>query len=126
MSAKRKPAPLRSSEIEPGIRYAVEVLQGAGIETVESCEGGAGHAYSEPTVRFHGGTWVGYRAFAVAMEHGLPVTHLRFAYAAVNGHLEAPCWEIVFDPSVRAIAEMAAAEVLCGSQRRDPRQALST
>lgn len=119
MSARRNPAVApRSSEIEPGIRYAVEVLQGAGIETVESCEGGDGHAYHEPTVRFHGGTWVGYRAFAVAMEHGLPVKHLRYAYSTLNGHLEAPCWEIVFDESVRIISEVAAGSVPRGSRHR--------
>lgn len=97
-------APDAPSDLDPGIRRAVLVLRSAGIETFESCEGGAGHAYTEPTVRFHGGTWVGYRAFAVAMEHGLPVLAVRFAYSNYNGHLGPPCWEIVFDESVRDAA----------------------
>lgn len=94
-------APSVDMELDSGIRRAVLILRSEGIETFESCEGGEGHAFPDPTVRFHGGTWAGYRAFAVAMEHGLPVLHLRYCFTAVNGHLEAPCWELVFDPSVR-------------------------
>jgi hypothetical protein len=42
-------------ELDPGIGPYVDVLRAAGIETFESCEGGDGHAYAEPTVRFAGG-----------------------------------------------------------------------
>jgi hypothetical protein len=102
MSARRKPEPKRLEvEVEPGIQYAVDVLRAGGIDTFESCEGGAGHACAKPTVRFHGGTYEGYRAFAVAMERGLPVRHLHYAFTATNGHLESPCWELVFDDHVR-------------------------
>jgi hypothetical protein len=109
MSARRKPLPepvtSRGSEIEQGIRYAVDVLRAGGIDTFESCEGGEGHACALPTVRFHGGAYEGYRAFAVAMERGLPVRHLRYAFTATNGHLESPCWELVFDDHVRFISD---------------------
>lgn len=94
-------APDAPSDIDAGIRRAVLILRSGGIETFESCEGGDGHAYPEPTVRFHGGTWAGYRAFAVAMEHGLPVAAVRLTYAAHNGLLGPPCWEMVFDDAVR-------------------------
>lgn len=40
----------------------VAVLQRAGVETLEFCEGGQGHAYREPTVRFHGKRNKGFRA----------------------------------------------------------------
>ena len=40
--------------LDDGIREAVRILAEAGIETFESCQGGDGHAYSEPTIRFHG------------------------------------------------------------------------
>jgi hypothetical protein len=40
--------------LDPGIRDVVAALDAEGIETFESCEGGDGHAFSEPTVRFHG------------------------------------------------------------------------
>ena len=41
--------------LDPKIEQAVLVLRSAGVETFESCEGGEGHAYTEPTIRFHGG-----------------------------------------------------------------------
>ena len=94
-------APVVDMELDPGIRRAVLILRANGIETFESCEGGANHAMPEPTIRFFGSQWAGYRAFAVAMEHGLPVLHLRYAFTAVDGHLEAPRWELTFHPSVR-------------------------
>ena len=40
--------------LDSGIRDAVRILAEAGVETFESCQGGEGHAYAEPTVRFHG------------------------------------------------------------------------
>jgi hypothetical protein len=53
--------------LDPGIAAAVVALSAAGVETFESCEGGSGHAYPEPTVRFHGDRAEGLRALAVAM-----------------------------------------------------------
>lgn len=111
MSAQRKPArfdleqfaPDAPSELDAGIRRAVLVLRSAGIETFESCEGGQGHAYHEPTIRFHGSTWAGYRAFAVAMEHGLPVSAVRYTFNTYNGQLGAPCWEMVFDDCIKSL-----------------------
>lgn len=95
-------APAATTELDAGIRRAVLVLRKCGIETFESCEGGVGHAFPEPTVRFHGGTWAGYRAFAAAMEHGLPVLAVRYTFPTRDGHLGPPCWEMVFDEAVRS------------------------
>lgn len=97
-------APAVDLELDLGVRRAVLILRAGGVETFESCEGGEGHAFPDPTIRFHGGSWAGYRAFAIAMEHGLPVLHVRYAFTAVNGHLEAPCWEMTFAPSVREMS----------------------
>jgi hypothetical protein len=36
-------------KLDPGIRKAVELLQRHDVETYESCEGGPGHAFTEPT-----------------------------------------------------------------------------
>ena len=58
--------------LDSGIRQAVATLNQAGIETFESCQGGEGHAYLEPTVRFHGDRTEGYRALAAALQEGLP------------------------------------------------------
>jgi hypothetical protein len=38
------------SQIDPGIRDIVAALRAGGVETFESCEGGAGHAYHESRV----------------------------------------------------------------------------
>lgn len=55
-------APATDLELDAGIRRAVLVLRSAGIETFESCQGGPGHAFPDPTVKFHGSAWEGYRA----------------------------------------------------------------
>ena len=54
--------------LDVGIECEVMVLRDAGVEMFESCEGGPGHAYPEPTVRFHGSPAEGYRATAVALK----------------------------------------------------------
>ncbi len=40
--------------LDEGIRETVEILIAHGVETCESCQGGEGHSYPEPTVRFEG------------------------------------------------------------------------
>jgi hypothetical protein len=82
--------------LDPGIRRYVLALRAAGVETFESCQGGDGHAFPEPTVRFHGGPAEGYKAFAAARELALPVLHLRLSYAVHDGILTGPWWEMVF------------------------------
>jgi hypothetical protein len=83
-------------DLDPGIYRAVRVLREAGVETFESCEGGAGHAYPVPTVRLHGTRAEGWRALGIALEHGLPVSQLRRTWPMVDGEPEGPCWELVF------------------------------
>ena len=84
--------------LDVGIRETVKVLYEAGIETFESCEGGKGHAFYEPTVRFHGGHGEGFRALAIALQHGLHVFELRRYYVIQNGEPTGPYWEITFIP----------------------------
>jgi len=84
--------------LDKGIQPYVEALGAAGIETFESCEGGEGHAYAEPTVRFHGGQGEGFRALAVAQHHGFPVDSLRRAWPLVDGEPTGPYWELTFEP----------------------------
>ncbi len=95
------------SPLDPGIRHAVLVLRRGGVETFESCEGGPGHSYPEPTVRFYGSAWAGYHAFAVAMEHGLSVSMLQHFYDCNDGQLAGPWWALVFRPEVRALQATA-------------------
>lgn len=93
-------APDVVTPIDPGIRRAVMILRRGGVETFESCQGGPGHAFPEPTVKFHGGQGAGYRALAVALEHGLPVKILQRGYYVHDGNLEGPWWELVFHTTV--------------------------
>ena len=91
-SARRKPG-----TIDPGIRKAVEVLQAYRIETCESCEGGPGHAYPEPTVAFYGTPEAGWRAVAACLASGLPVRSLRRVWDVLDGHEPTgPHWEVTF------------------------------
>ena len=83
------------SGVDEGIRDAVRVLQDAGVETIESCEGGPGHAFPDPTVRFHGNSTEGFRAYSAAITRGLRVYALRRVYDVVDGELTGPWWEIV-------------------------------
>jgi hypothetical protein len=82
--------------LDEGIREIVITLARNHIETFESCEGGDGHAYPEPTVRFEGGSSEGPRAIAVALENGLPVTTLRRAWAILDNVMHGPWWEMTF------------------------------
>lgn len=66
--------PTSEMPLDSGIRDAVLVLRAAGIETFESCEGGEGHPFAEPTVRFHGSRSEGYKAFTIAADAGLSFT----------------------------------------------------
>lgn len=82
--------------LDPRIAGIVDALQRAGIETFESCEGGAGHSFPEPTVRFHGGSGEGFRALGAALEANLPVTKLRRLWRVLDGEPEGPYWELIF------------------------------
>lgn len=81
--------------LDSGIVRAVRVLHEAGIETVESCEGGPGHSYAEPTVRFRGDGFTGWQALAAAHKAVLPVWALRKTWYVEDGEPVGPLWEIV-------------------------------
>jgi hypothetical protein len=85
------------ASLDPGVARYVDVLDVAGIETYESCEGGEGHSYSEPAVRFYGVRGEGFRALAVALQHGLPVRAVHRLWTVdEDGHPHGPNWEIAF------------------------------
>jgi hypothetical protein len=89
-------------EIDPcgtldlGIVRAVKILIDADIATYESCQGGEGHAYREPTIRFKGTPACGWRALATLMTYDLPVYRLSQTWVLSYGVPDGPCWEIVF------------------------------
>jgi hypothetical protein len=91
------PKPTVSLGLDPGIKKYVEGLQDSGIETFESCEGGKGHAYPEPAVRFHGGSEAGWRALSVCLKLGFPMSCLRRVwYVLETNEPTGPYWEITF------------------------------
>lgn len=86
--------------LDEGIAEAVHILREAGVETIESCEGGEGHAFPEPTIRFAGNPGEGARAYSVAITFGLPVKSIGRVWDVVSGELSGPWWEIVFRTKV--------------------------
>ena len=85
------------ASLDPGIAPYVDVLDAAGIETYESCQGGEGHTYAEPAVRFYGVRGEGFRALVVALQHGLPARAIRRIWTVdEDGHPEGPHWELAF------------------------------
>jgi hypothetical protein len=82
--------------LDPGIERAVHALRAAGIETFESCDGSPGHAYPQPTVRFHGNRSEGFKALAAAVQAGLDVCDLRRTWPIIEGEPTGPWWEITF------------------------------
>jgi hypothetical protein len=85
--------------LDEGIRDIVLVLIANGVETYESCEGGKGHAYPWPTVRFTGSPAEGLRAVSVALANGLPVAQLRRTWSIRDESIHGPWWEMTFKPS---------------------------
>lgn len=88
--------PADDNQMDAGILLYVNAFLAAGIETFESCQGGDGHTYHEPTIRFHGDRSEGFRALATAMQHGLAVAELRRVWPVNDGEPTGPWWEITF------------------------------
>lgn len=91
-----RPAAPKPFTLDRGVAKAVEILRAAGIETCQSCEGGKGHAYPEPTVDFRGTPEAGWRALSACIAHGLPVSELRRVWSFENNEPVGPLWAITF------------------------------
>ena len=90
---------LRTSEIEgldAGIAPYIKVLRDEGIETYESCQGGQGHYFDGPTIRFHGHRDQGWKALHIAQERNWPVASLRRCWSIEDGEPTGPEWEMTF------------------------------
>jgi len=85
--------------LDEGIADAVHALREAGIETIESCQGGEGHPFPEPTVRIVGGPGEGFRAYGVATRAGLRPRSIARVWTVDDGELTGPYWDIVFRAS---------------------------
>lgn len=84
------------SPLDAGIRRYVHLLSDNGVETFESCEGGKGHSYPEPTIAFHGERAAGFHALAIAIENALPVYSIRRTWSIIDGEPTGPHWEMTF------------------------------
>lgn len=82
--------------LDPGIAAAVHALNDAGIETFTSCEGGEGHAFPEPTVRFYGDADNARKAARIVFSADTKPHELRRVWALAFGYPHAPLWELVF------------------------------
>lgn len=82
--------------LDAGIENAVHALRAAGIETIESCEGGADHPFPEPTVRLVGGPGEGFRALGEAVRAGLKPRSLARIWTMDDGELTGPYWDLTF------------------------------
>lgn len=82
--------------LDAGIEPFVLILRHNGIETHESCEGGEGHCFPEPTIRMHGNDTEGWAALAVAIDYGLPVLKIGRVWSVSHGIPTGPDWEMVF------------------------------
>lgn len=69
-------SPTAYEELDEGIRFAVRALHAAGFDTCQSCEGGEGHAYDNPTVDLLVGAndAIGFGAVSTLVGYGLPVS----------------------------------------------------
>jgi hypothetical protein len=106
--------------LDKGIKEYVITLLTAGVETFESCEGGAGHAFPEPTVKFAGATSEGFRAMSVALAYGLPLFQLRRVWGIWDdGCSHGPWWEMTFSKpgSSQALSDRCAGSPGKGSSR---------
>jgi hypothetical protein len=99
-SWKGVPSSLRTaidwSNIDEGIKYELRILRDNGIETTESCQGGQGHPFPVPTIRFCGIYSDGLKAVSIAMMYGLKVKDLRRVWHLDGGELVGPEWEMTF------------------------------
>lgn len=88
--------------LDKGIRFAVRVLHANGFETCQSCQGGKGHAYNEPTVEMiaTGADAEGFGALSVLQSHGLEVNAVAIIWPVRNGLPYEKNWRITFRRSM--------------------------
>ena len=85
-----------SYPIDLGIVRAVKILRDADIHTIESCEGGEGHSYPQPTVKFSGTPAEGWHALSRLMTFDLPVDWIGQVWTMTYGRPTGPAWLVTF------------------------------
>ncbi|QIP16837.1 hypothetical protein G8759_31435 [Spirosoma aureum] len=91
--------PIEEAKLDAGIKEIVLLLQLHQVETFESCQGGIGHCFSEPTVRFYGDKFEGLRVAHICLQNDLPIQQIRRSFDVYDNELHQPFWEVVFKPT---------------------------
>lgn len=107
--------------LDPSIAAAVLMLREGDVETFESSEGGPGHAYPEPTVRFGGEFYEGLRALttARATRDRFQVRELRQVWPTIGNEVTDPYWEITFSqaPHISSLTSARGSNIRVGMAR---------
>lgn len=84
--------------LDRGIRFAVRVLHAHGIETGQSCEGGEGHSYPEPTIEMLADMddATGFHALACLQRYDLPVNAVSIQWQVFRGLPFHKLWRVTF------------------------------
>lgn len=85
--------------LDSQIKWQVQLLQDNDIETFESCQGGTGHVFHYPTIRFHGGAGEGPRAFGILTSHGFQCAAVGRYWDVLGDVMHGPYWEIILAES---------------------------
>ncbi len=82
--------------LDAGIRFAVRVLHAAGIETCQSCQGGEGHAYHEPSIDLpvSSDDAQGFAALAALKSYGIDVLTVGMVWTVNDGLPRDLVWRI--------------------------------
>lgn len=90
--------PIEEAKLDEAIKPIVLLLQQHGVETFESCQGGIGHCFPDPTVRFYGDKYEGLRVAHICLQNALPIQQIRRAFDVYDDELHQPFWEVTFKP----------------------------
>jgi hypothetical protein len=85
-----------SLPLDLGIVRAVRVLRESGFHTIESCQGGDGHCYPEPTIEFEASRGGGWHALGLLMDFGFPIKRIGQLWTMTEGMPAGPVWHVTF------------------------------
>ena len=82
--------------LDDGIRDKVYILMSNGFETLQSCQGGEGHACPEAVVMMGGSYAEGFKAYGILTEMGHAPNEMRRTWRIIDGELQGPYWNFIF------------------------------
>lgn len=94
-------------QLDAGIRFPVRILHAAGFDTCQSCQGGVGHSYPDPTIDLvaRGDDANGFGALDALRDYGLPVSTVAIVWNIQNGLPFEKLWRITFVKSMEDRAD---------------------